>query len=65
MLFSPEIYKKLVYASHRKIKSFCQKHNLFLIFHCDGYVKEFIPLLIEAGVDAIQPLEARISRRFL
>jgi uroporphyrinogen-III decarboxylase len=32
---------------------------MFLILHCDGYVGEFIPLLIEAGFDCIQPLEAR------
>lgn len=59
MLFSPEIYKKLIQPFHRRIKNFCQKHNLFWIYHCDGYVKEFIQLLVEVGVDAIQPLEAR------
>ena len=30
-----------------------------VIMHCDGDVHEFIPLLIEAGFDCIQPLEAR------
>lgn len=59
MLFSPEIYKKLIYPYHRRIKNFCEKYGLFLIYHCDGYVREFIPLLIDVGVDAIQPLEAR------
>lgn len=59
MLFSPAIYKKLIYPYHKKIKDLCQKHNLFLIYHCDGYVKEFISLLVEVEIDAIQPLEAR------
>ncbi|MCM8830295.1 MAG: uroporphyrinogen decarboxylase family protein, partial [Candidatus Omnitrophica bacterium] len=59
MFFSPEIFKELVIPCHQRIKKFCKEHGLFLIFHCDGYVKEIIPLLIEVGVDAIQPLEAR------
>ena len=32
---------------------------MFYILHCDGKVADFVPLLIEAGFDAIQPLEAR------
>lgn len=59
MLFSPKIFKEIVMPFHKRIKKFCEENNLFLIFHCDGYVKEFIPLLIEEGIDAIQPLEAR------
>lgn len=30
-----------------------------MLLHCDGDVRKFIALLIEAGFDAIQPLEAR------
>lgn len=59
MFFSPRIFKELVQIFHKEIKNFCIKNNLFLIFHCNGYVKEFIPLLIEEGIDAIEPLEAR------
>lgn len=59
MLFSPKVFRDIVLPYYRNIKDFCNKHGLFWIFHCDGYVKEFIPFLIEAGVDAIQPLEAR------
>jgi len=59
MFFSPKIFKEIVQPFHKEIKNFCKKNDLFLIFHCDGYIKEFIPLLIEEGIDAIQPIEAR------
>ena len=32
---------------------------MFLILHCCGGATDFVPLLIEAGFDCIQPLEAR------
>jgi uroporphyrinogen decarboxylase len=59
MLFSPEVYRKIVMPYHKKISAFCSKHGLFLILHCDGDVRQFLPYIIEAGFDCIQPLEAR------
>ncbi len=59
MLFSPATYRRMVQPYHRRFKDFCVKHNLFFILHCDGDVRNFIPLLIESGFDCIQPLEAR------
>lgn len=59
MLFSPAVYQKMVMPYHKKIRAFCSKHNLFLILHCDGDVRQFISLVIKAGFDCIQPLEAR------
>jgi len=59
MLFSPEVYRKMVMPYHQKISEFCSKHGLFLILHCDGDIRKFIPSVIEAGFDCIQPLEAR------
>lgn len=59
MLFSPKVYEKMVMPYHQKISDFCSKHGLFLILHCDGDIRQFIPLVIKAGFDCIQPLEAR------
>lgn len=59
MLFSPKVYRDLVMPAHKKIKQFCLENNLFWIYHCDGNIKELLPLLIESGINAIQPLEAR------
>ncbi|MEK6794702.1 MAG: uroporphyrinogen decarboxylase family protein [Spirochaetota bacterium] len=59
MLFSPAVYRSIVQPVHRRFRAFCDEHGLAMILHCDGDVREFIPLLIETGFDVIQPLEAR------
>jgi uroporphyrinogen decarboxylase len=59
MLFSPAAYRRHMMAHHREMARLCHEHDMLLILHCDGDVREFIPLLIEAGFDCIEPLEAR------
>lgn len=59
MLFSPRVYREIVMKYHRRFADLCHENDMFLILHCDGDVSEFLPLLIEAGFDCIQPLEAR------
>jgi len=59
MLFSPRLYRVHVLPRLRRICALCHELGLKVIYHCDGYVAELIPLLIEAGADCIQPLEAR------
>lgn len=59
MLFSPACYRELMLGYHRQIAQVCHEHDMLLILHCDGDVRQFIPLLIEAGFDCIEPLEAR------
>ncbi|OIO89931.1 MAG: hypothetical protein AUJ92_20185 [Armatimonadetes bacterium CG2_30_59_28] len=59
MLYSPKVHRELVLPSHQATRAFCDRHDLPMIFHCDGYMGEMIPLLIAAGFDAMQPIEAR------
>jgi hypothetical protein len=59
MLFSPADYRRTMMDYHREFARLCHDHDLFLMLHCDGDVREFLPLLIEAGFDCIEPLEAR------
>jgi len=59
MLYSPKVHREIVLPSHQATRKFCDRYGLRMIFHCDGYVGEMIPLLIEGGFDAVQPLEAR------
>lgn len=59
MLFSPTMFRHFLTPLHRHIRDFCDANDMRLILHCDGFVGELIPLLIEIGYDAIQPLEAR------
>jgi uroporphyrinogen decarboxylase len=59
MLFSPEFYRERLSDTHRRYAAFCREHDWDFILHCDGDVRQFIPLLIEVGFGCIQPLEAR------
>jgi uroporphyrinogen decarboxylase len=59
MLFSPAIYRSLMMGLHQDYADLCHENGMLLILHCDGDVRELIPLLIEAGFDCIEPLEAR------
>ena len=58
-LFSPAMYRELVMPAHKKICDFFAAHSLPVIHHCCGNVNELMPLLIEAGISAINPLEVK------
>ena len=59
MFFSPRSYRELMLPYHRRFARLCHENDMFLILHCCGGATDFVPLLIEAGFDCIQPLEAR------
>lgn len=59
MLFSPASYRRLMMDYHRELAQVCHEHDMFLILHCDGDARQFVPLLVEAGFDCLEPLEAR------
>jgi uroporphyrinogen decarboxylase len=68
---SPAMYRELVMPYHKRVIDFAHSRKLPVILHCDGFVESLIPSLIEAGVDCLQPLEAkagmdlvRIKRQF-
>jgi len=58
-LFSPFTYKKILRPFHKKLFSFFKEKNMPVVYHSDGNVDEFLPLLIEDGITAIQPLEVK------
>ncbi|MCC6445549.1 MAG: hypothetical protein IT210_19100 [Armatimonadetes bacterium] len=59
MLFSPACYRRYMMEYHRRFARLCREYGLLFLLHCDGDVRRFLPLLIEAGFDCIEPLEAR------
>ena len=59
MLFSPDAARRFVLPHWKRFGEFAHKHGMRFIFHCDGDVSQLIPLLVEAGCDAIHPLEVR------
>lgn len=59
LLFSPKTYRKTHREADEMVFSFCHKHNMPIILHSCGRVKEIIPDLIEIGLDCLQPLEVK------
>ncbi len=65
MLFSPASYRELLMPSHRKLFDYAHRHGLKVIYHGCGNHNESLPLLIEAGIDCIQPLEVKAGNDLL
>ena len=60
LVCSLELYKKLIWPYHKKLFEFIKKRaksKVYIFFHCDGSCFEAIPLLIEAGVDILNPVQ--------
>ena len=56
---STPMYRELLFPAHRKLFEFAHAHKLPVVLHCDGFVQALIPSLIEAGINCLQPLEAK------
>ena len=57
-LINPQIYRKMIKPRQREIFSFIKKRtNAKLYFHSCGSVYEFIPDIIELGVDVLNPIQ--------
>jgi uroporphyrinogen decarboxylase len=59
MLFSPDFFRQRVAAYQKKMFNRAKELGMRIIYHSDGYVGDIIPLLIDVGVECIQPLEVR------
>ena len=60
MMLSPRTYRELFLpALQRMCLELKAAGARFVVYHSDGDIREAIPMLIEAGVDALHPLEVR------
>jgi len=59
LLWSPELMRKLLFPVYRKIGDIARRCNKPLIFHSDGKLWDIVPDLIEAGFNALQPIEPK------
>lgn len=62
---SPAMYRAQVFPAHKKLFDFAHSRGLPAVLHCDGYVEALIPSLIEAGINCLQPLEAKAGMDLL
>jgi uroporphyrinogen decarboxylase len=57
-LFSPRLYRKLIRPRHEKLFRFIRERTAAkLMLHSDGSIIEFLPDLIDAGVEALNPVQ--------
>lgn len=62
-MFSPDFYRSVMKPIHTRfiagIKDLAPRVKVLL--HCDGAIREFIPDLIEAGFDILNPIESHLK----
>lgn len=61
MLFSPSMYRQIVLPHVKRVTEACHERGIHTMYHCCGDQRPFLPLMIEAGFDVAQPLEARMG----
>lgn len=59
--FSPRMYRDLILPGHRRHFSWFAERALPVISHSDGDIRPLIPHMLEAGVNCIQPMEAKVG----
>ncbi len=60
LLISLDLYKMMIWPFHCRLFRFIKesaKGKAYIFFHNDGAIMETIPLLIEAGVDILNPFQ--------
>ncbi|MFC1608514.1 uroporphyrinogen decarboxylase family protein, partial [Candidatus Latescibacterota bacterium] len=57
-MLDPALYREMVWPYQKRLFDFIKsKTDAFILFHTCGSVYRFIPSLIEAGVDALNPVQ--------
>ena len=56
---SPEVLEKLIFPYYMELVDFFHSYNLPVVLHSCGYQAPMIPLAIEAGFDALNPMEVK------
>ena len=56
---SPAMYRDLLFPGHGRLFDWAHSHGLPVILHSDGYTAPLMNHLIDAGMDCLQPLEAK------
>lgn len=59
LLMSPEAFKKFILPGIKRLIAIAKKYNKKVLLHSCGSIYKVIPLLIDAGIDALHPLQAK------
>ncbi len=58
MLISPELFGRFVLPYFKRLIDQAKRHGLPVVLHSCGAIDRIIPQLIDAGVDALHPIQA-------
>ena len=58
-LFSPDMFKQYVQPYLKEVAARCHKHDKKFLLHCCGAVRPLLPMIIDAGVDMLEPIQIR------
>ncbi|MHC4528919.1 MAG: uroporphyrinogen decarboxylase family protein, partial [Planctomycetota bacterium] len=64
LLVSLDLYKKLIWPYHKRLFEFIKKQarsKVYIFFHNDGAIWDTLGLLIEAGVDILNPWQVNCA----
>ena len=57
-MFSPQMFERIFLPDYaRMIGAFKDAGARFVILHCDGDLRPLLPMLVDAGIDAINPVQ--------
>ena len=56
---SPKIYETLVFPFYQELIDFYHEQGVLAFFHSDGAVEKVLPMLVDLGIDAFNPVEAK------
>ncbi len=60
---SPDMYRDLIKPRHQKIYKYVKQHSdLYVFLHSCGSVFDFIPDLIDAGIDILNPVQTSAKK---
>ncbi len=57
--FAPEVYRQVVKPAHQRACDFAHDRGAFAMLHTDGNIWSLLPDIVDAGVDALNPLEQK------
>ena len=61
MLFSPKVYRELLFPFHKQLCDFFGARDMPICTHCCGNLRQIMPLYLEAGIYVFHPLESRVG----
>jgi len=64
LLVDLHLYKELIWPFHKRLFEFIKKKSdskIYIFFHNDGAIMKTIPLLIDAGVDILNPFQVNCT----